>query len=590
MGVSRLVQARMRDNHRQHMEDDDLNGGDLSLPAGAIRDGTSPRALYIDGDDDLAMLLDRVEDAGSPAIIVLPEGARAIHGVVSARLLSRRAEAAGIPLVAVTTDRTAIAQLTGVGISCVPTVGEARAILAGRHQTGGQPATIEPAAAPHRPPDLPAAAESPVPATVVVEDDPADSDGAQRHAVLDPVPDDDHDRAPPASVARDAGDVKASAGKVTPRPRRRWPLAVAALALLALLGAAIWVVLFPQATVTIRYREQPFSQVFDVPLGAGSAGSIVLHRTHLELSDSRVVAGTGSTLVPDKHATGSVTFANQLDGVVIVPAGTIVVTQNGTRYVTTAETRVPGAVHSFSGTSNGQASITVEAVTAGNGSNAGPGAIVGLEGRLAGALLVTNYAALTGGTMRTVYRITQADLEAPVDPLRQALAAREKAELTSRYSKSPLRQFDPPVLLPTKVRQFDQAGKPYARITVTIRTNMRYVHAEDVQAFAMTRRTAALADKNQRIVPGTGSFSVRAVTVGLQTQLQVQVTARTAPSIDTANLRALLTGRGVADARQLLDGSAQNGNWQYTLRTSPDWAARLPIASGLISISVERQG
>ncbi|MGH2343614.1 MAG: hypothetical protein ACRDG4_00190, partial [Chloroflexota bacterium] len=85
-----------------------------------------PRVLYIDREDDLAALLDRVEETGTPAIVVLPEGARAVRGLISARLLKRRADAAGIMLAAVTTGRVTIAQFTGVGIPCAPTVGEAR--------------------------------------------------------------------------------------------------------------------------------------------------------------------------------------------------------------------------------------------------------------------------------------------------------------------------------------------------------------------------------------------------------------------------------------------------------------------------------
>ncbi|MDB5077815.1 MAG: hypothetical protein JWO42_3994, partial [Chloroflexi bacterium] len=116
---------------RQANMEDDVDSSDQFGPAPITLpdNGASPRVLYIDIDDDLPMLLDRVEDSGSPAIIVLHEGARAVHGAVAARLLKRRADAAGIPIVAVTTDRIAIAQLGGVGIPCVSTVGDARVAL-----------------------------------------------------------------------------------------------------------------------------------------------------------------------------------------------------------------------------------------------------------------------------------------------------------------------------------------------------------------------------------------------------------------------------------------------------------------------------
>ncbi|MGH2347350.1 MAG: hypothetical protein ACRDG4_19145, partial [Chloroflexota bacterium] len=61
---------------------------------------------------------------------------------------------------------------------------------------------------------------------------------------------------------------------------------------------------------------------------------------------------------------------------------------------------------------------------------------------------------------------------------------------------------------------------------------------------------------------------------------------RTTPALDIANLRAMLVGRGLADARRLLDGSAANGGWSYAVSTFPSLAGRLPQAVGLITIRV----
>src|SRR5581483_1173979 len=70
----------------------------------------------------------------------------------------------------------------------------------------------------------------------------------------------------------------------------------------------------------------------------------------------------------------------------------------------------------------------------------------------------------------------------------------------------------------------------------------------------------------------------------------VRVHARVVPTIDTANLRGLLTGRTVAEARQLLDASSRYGDWRYTLSTSPNWAGRMPQTADLIQITVRQSG
>ena len=62
--------------------------------------------------------------------------------------------------------------------------------------------------------------------------------------------------------------------------------------------------------------------------------------------------------------------------------------------------------------------------------------------------------------------------------------------------------------------------------------------------------------------------------------------ARITPNIDVTNLRAMLIGMSIADARRLLDESARNGDWRYTITTRPDLAGRLPQAGGLIDVKV----
>ncbi|MDB5057718.1 MAG: hypothetical protein JWO59_1190, partial [Chloroflexi bacterium] len=369
--------------------------------------------------------------------------------------------------------------------------------------------------------------------------------------------------------------------------RRLWPILVGAFLGLCVVAVAGWIVLFPSATVTITYSDLPFDRTYRAAIGTGG---IALHHGHLVQSMSRIVPGTGTRLVPDKHATGTITYANQLNGSVFVPAGTIVDSQSGTRFATTQDIRVPGAVHSFAGTSNGQASVPVQAIAGGEASNIGAGTIVSIEGRLAGALLVTNYAAMAGGTMRTVYSLTSADIAAPEAQLRGLLATSEIDTLNKRYAKSPVREIGPQRSLQTQFDKLVQHGRPYARVTVSMRTDISYIHQEDVAALAASKRQADIAGSNLVVVPGTAAMTVTQQRTGSLTALFIHVTARTAPVIDTANLRALLTSRSVAEARQLLDGSARNGRWRYSLKTSPDWAHRFPVARELITIRVVRAG
>ncbi|HXT38075.1 MAG TPA: hypothetical protein VN837_21060 [Chloroflexota bacterium] len=469
---------------------------DSPAASGAALPPAEPRVLYVDGDDDLAALLDRVEETGSAAIVVLPEGARAVRGVVASRLLKRRAEAAGIALIAVTTDRVAIAQFTAIGVPCSTTVGEARLKL----RRPGQAANAH--TAPPLIPDSEPEGDHPEEVANQPPDDDSDS-GAPGAPSPEPPEVLDPDEAP--GPIRVTAPTLGAAGRVVPLPagRRRWPLALFTIAFVIVLVLSIWVVLFPAATVTITYATHAFDHTYTAALGTSAPGAITLHHTELSETANLVVPGTGTRQVPDGFATGTVTFANQADGFVLVPAGTIVDAQGGSRYATLTDARVPAAVHTFSGSTNGQLNVGVRALVGGPGANVGQGRVTAIEGRLAGTLLVINYAPISGGTMRTEYRVTAADVANAAATLRRQLATREASTLSVRYALSPIRLPGPLTVTAPRVTPIERGGLPYARVAITATTAMQYVHAQDVQRLADAGRDRDLAGRNQQVIPGS---------------------------------------------------------------------------------------
>lgn len=571
-----------------------LDPADLLPMPPSMPPDTGPRVLYIDADDDLAGLLDRVEESGLPAVVVLPEGARAVHGMVAARLLQRRAEAAGILVIAVTSDRMALAQLRGVGIPTANTVGEARRLLPGAPGSASPspplsrplplaPARVlpsplaPPAIARTTPPPLRAApALGRVSAPAVPIDLPDyEDEGEEDDPLVEPL------RQGPIVVTR--------ARSAAPRPwRSRFRLLILALSGLALILAA-WVVFFPSATIVITYSATAFSRTYTA-IAAPGAAEIPLHTTHLRLEGTRTVLATGVTTIPDGFASGSVTLANTLSGMVVVPVGTMLSTRSGASYTTQVTVNVPGATHSFSGTTYGQASVAVRAVAAGTDSNADAGAVTMIGGRFSGVLLVTNPGGIAGGTMREIYRVTAQDVSGAVQALRTDLTRQAIATLQDRYARSPGRLITGSTADRSRVQAVTQNGRLYARVSTAVLVMMSYLHQEDIDRFAERRQDADLAAINLSPVAGTLSRSVQIEHIPGGDRVRVQKRGQAVPAIDTANLRGLLTGQPVVDARKLLDDSARYGNWTYTIHTSPDWAQRLPQAAALIEIVARRAG
>jgi hypothetical protein len=362
-------------------------------------------------------------------------------------------------------------------------------------------------------------------------------------------------------------------------------LLAAILALLLALGT--WVVFFPAATITISYAARPFDHSYQVPLVSGGAG-IRLYHTELTQTAKVSILGTGTRLVPGDQATGTITFANSADGYVVVPAGTVVLAQDGTRFATVESIQVPAAVHSFSGTTNGQQSVAIRALLGGTSSNSGPGAVTSIEGRLAGVLLVTNYAAITGGTMRTEYSVTPADISNAATRLDQQLARDETGALNAKFAHSPIRLLGPVQVTAPHTTAYTDHGRAAAYVSVTAHVAMDYVHAADIKKAADAFLGRDLAGANAQVVAGSERVTSTVVpSKGKGKDVLLRVQARTTPALDVANLREMLVGRSIADARHLLDGSAANGGWRYTLSTTPGLAGRFPQAAGLINIKVD---
>ncbi len=571
----------------------------------------TPRLIYIDVDDDLPVLLDRVEEAPAPAILVLPDNARAVHGAVAARLLKRRAQAAGIGVAAVATDRATVSHLQGAGVSCFATVGEARKALA------------EGLAHPHAllstaPSKGVAEAQAPVlaspgdPATIVPGHDLATRPpGLHESAAVGDVIDlaernSEHAgyHASPAFVSHGhrsgagsldtgtalggeaASEDPGNGARAVPEVDRRRPwVRIAALPLLVLCAAGLgWVWLFPFATVSIVFTPRPFDRTYQVTVGSTALDELPLYHTHTTQSLSAQIVGTGTLLIPDLRATGTIAFANPLSGVVIVPAGTALAARDGLRFATTEAVNVPGAVQNFSGTTNGQALAPIEALLGGTASNVPAGAITAIEGRLAGVLLVTNPSGLSGGTSKIVYTITQQDETAAIDAARAKLAAAEVSWLNQEYSQSPLRTVERTRQTAFSETRSSQGGRPYARVSITLTTDMAYLHAEDIRAAGLRKARGDLNRTGQLLIGSVASVKVLQAAGTIPAQIAMRVQGRTMPALDLGSLAARIAGTTVTDALTILDDTGKPAGWHATISTDPSWANRLPITSRLISI------
>jgi len=84
--------------------------------------------VRVDPDDELPAILDRLP-GNLPCVVVLPPHSRALASVVGAKLLARRAEAAGARIAVVSEDRAVTAHVRAAGLPVASTVEEAQRLL-----------------------------------------------------------------------------------------------------------------------------------------------------------------------------------------------------------------------------------------------------------------------------------------------------------------------------------------------------------------------------------------------------------------------------------------------------------------------------
>jgi Baseplate J-like protein len=221
--------------------------------------------------------------------------------------------------------------------------------------------------------------------------------------------------------ATDGGWTLPATGAVEPvaRPSRRLPraaatpaplpLVVAAGVMLVGLAGVLAYALIPQATVVMYPLGRPVAETFELRAdpslrAVDTAGARVPARVGYVVVEVVEQAQTlGRLAAPDARAHGSITFANRVGGPVVAPAGTIILTPSGARFVTQGETAVDGPTGST-------ARAGIEALEPGERGNVGRLEINRIVGPLAAQLAVLNEEPTVGGGQSSVPVVVESDV------------------------------------------------------------------------------------------------------------------------------------------------------------------------------------
>jgi hypothetical protein len=354
--------------------------------------------------------------------------------------------------------------------------------------------------------------------------------------------------------------------------------AIGAPVIVVAVVAGILAYLLPTATVTLVPVENTISS--DLTYGVAVPGTkydievTPVPVGHTSTFDKQIPT-TGARYEPDGTAGGTVLFTNATLQDVTIPAGTALQGANGLTYSTQQSVGIPAA-DPFGSLSFGSGSVGIAAATAGEDGNADAGSITG---QLAAGIYFKNQGPITGGTMKKIAVVSQADIDALTQAATSDLKDRAPKEfsqaLDPALSMVPDSQkaTDPTFTYSLQAGQDGEAVSIHASETITAEqydpTKLNQL-AKDEAA----RLLAAKAGPDEIILGDT-------VTIGDPVALpgglsfSRHATARTRAVISDDEQKALekqLAGNSMSDAEAIIGGMSDVKS--HNVEIKPGWLPR----------------
>lgn len=548
----------------------------------------SKEVVYIDHDDEITSIIDKVEAAKHKVIaMVLPKRFATLQSVVNMRLLKRSADTAGKSVVLITSE-TALMPLAGA---------------AGLHVAKNLQSK------PEMPPSPLAAKELP--------DEPADPDEIlDKDAKLDyhrsigelaaKHEDDETETIALGAESAEAG----SSGKAAKLPKDsklkvpnfdRFRLFIG-LGLAGLVAIIIFIILaltvLPKATVAIQTTSTPVSA--ELRLTASDKFKN-LNEDKLEIpaelkkkdqTTSQQVQATGQKNQGQK-ATGKVVLRNCTDFKVTIPAGAGVIS-SGLTYITQAPTALDEGEFTSQQVCRNSGDhirdVNVTAQSPGAKYNIGPSnfTVSGYSG-----VTGTSSAAMTGGTDTIITIVSQADL----DNVKKKITSADSDKFSKEFEKqlsdegfyvlsSTLKLADPVATSAPAV------GQEAASVSVTIKLNysVLVVPKADLEKLVKNALTAEIDKNKQQLsdndVLKNAEISVTNQTTASSFDLEINVESTAIPIIDQQTLKKQIGGKKESEIKNIV--SAWPGVRQVDVKMSPFWVSKAPKKPGKITVKLER--
>lgn len=363
----------------------------------------------------------------------------------------------------------------------------------------------------------------------------------------------------------------------TDKPLVRWGAFL--ICLLAL--AALLVYIIPAASLSLQPESQPQSLTLEVTasteiIQVNLTGRLPAYPLSVIVEARDSLPATGTVMAPDKPATGGIQFTNLTEEPVTVPIGSVVSTldQPAIRFATTRAGQVPAGV-------GRRIIVSAEALTRGTAGNLPANSLVAVEGKLGLSLSATNLSATHSGTDSLVRSPSEADRQALLQQVTDALRQTALAELHSNLPPGDLALTQSMGYLRTLEETYSpEPGQPGEHLNLILRLEFdgQAVSFEDLRTLVTPALDAALP-QGFKSLPDSLSVTLSSTPVQKrQGEYSFSLTAKRSLQADIPNAEviALIQGKPSHLASQNLQDLLPLTR-PAQIEISPSWWQRLPF-------------
>jgi hypothetical protein len=557
--------------------------------------------IYIDIEDDITGIIDKVKNAGTKIVaLVPPKRIGTLQSAVNLKLLQKAALEVDKRVVLITNDRSLTTLAAGVkmpvakNLQSRPEIPQLaildtpdEEIINGKELPVGDVASsLTPAAAPK--PDAQKSAAEDLDDKVDLASIAAAPVAAQKAAPKKM----DH-------VAK----VKSKLNIPNFDTFRKRVFLFGGLGAL-LIVFLVWAFVFaPRATVTISAKTSNVNIERTLALNPAAPASDPTKFTlkpNVQQLKKAVVAEFQATGTKDigERAKGSITIRNcdNSDGFTL-PAGTRFTAGSGQVFVADQSISVPkftGSANSctLSGNSSGKATVAVTAADIGEGYNI-PGQAYSFNGSIPGSVDALG-GAMAGGSKQTVKVVSQADVDKAKESLGAQNADAAKAELKKQFTDDSIIIDESYSAEQAAPSVSPAVGEQASAAKLTVETTYTYVSIarSDIKTILNNAINDTLKDKSDQQMYSTGENTIVFQTFekqGAAFTARMSTTGQIGPKIDTQQLAKQLAGKRFGEIQAIVNQITGVNN--VDINFSPFWVTTAPGADKIdIKFSVAPSG